>query len=108
MRVPSDTFSVKVVRSNGFARFRLTGRFDVEAIPALDDAIGELRRRDVVLDLRGITAMDSAAWLAVVAYQHRVHDTWGKDFRLVNTPDHFRRIFELTSSEYLLSEVVST
>jgi anti-anti-sigma factor len=107
MRVPSDSFSVRVAQLNGVARFRLAGRFDVMAIPALDEAIGQLRRRDVVLDLKGVTAMDSAAWLAVVAYEHRVHDAWGRELRLVNTPAHIRRIFELTASEYLLSEVVS-
>ncbi len=75
------------------------------AIPALDDAIGEIKRRDVVLDLGGVTFMDSAAWLAVMAYEHRVHD-WGMKFRLVNAPDHIRRIFELTATEYLLTEPV--
>jgi anti-anti-sigma factor len=105
LREASDAFSVDLERMNGAAHLRLSGRFDVSAIPALDDAIGPIRRRDVVLDLGGVTFMDSAAWLAVMAYEHRVHD-WGMKFRLVHTPPHIRRIFELTATEYLLTEPV--
>jgi hypothetical protein len=49
--------------------------------------------------------MDGAAWLAIMAYEHRVHD-WGMKFRLVRVPPAIRRIFELTATEYLLSEGV--
>ena len=102
---PSDTFSVDLERMNGAAHLRLAGRLDIAAIPALDDVIGEVRRRDVVLDLGAVTFMDSAAWLAVMAYEHRVHD-WGMKFRLIHAPAHIRRIFELTATEYLLTEQV--
>ncbi len=105
MRVPSDTFSVRVESLNGVARLLLSGRFDVAAIPALDDLIGQTQRRDVVMDLRRITSMDSAAWLAVMDLERRARD-WGKGLRLVNTPEPIRRIFELTATEYLLSETV--
>jgi anti-anti-sigma factor len=105
MRVPSDTFTVRVKRSNGTARLRLTGRFDAAAVETLDSLIGVVRQRDVVMDLEGITFMDSAGWLGVRAYERRVHD-WGKDVRLENAPEHVRRIFQLTATEYLLSEAV--
>ena len=62
-------------------------------------------RRDVILDLQAVTFMDSAAWLTIMAYEHRVHD-WGMKFRLVHVPAAIRRIFELTATEYLLSEPV--
>lgn len=104
MRV-TNVFSVELERLNGAAHLRLIGRLDSAAVPALDDAIGEIRRRDVVLDLGAVTFIDSAAWLALMAYEHRVH-AWGMKFRLVNAPDHIRRIFELTATEYLLSEAV--
>ena len=51
----------------------------------LDDAIAVIRRRDVILDLEAVTFMDGAAWLAIMAYEHRVHD-WGMKFRLVHVP----------------------
>ena len=105
MRVPTDTFTVHVKRSTGGARLRLTGRFDQAAVATLDALVGVVRDRDVILDLRGITSMDDAGWRGVVAYERLVHD-WGKDVRLENAPEQVRRIFELTSTEHLLSEVV--
>ena len=105
MRVPSDTFSVRVKQSNGALHLRLSGRFDSGAVAALDGLIGVGRSRDVVMDLERITFIDGAAWVALMAYDHRVHD-WGKDLRLVNTPAHLRRIFELTATEHLLAEAV--
>jgi hypothetical protein len=38
----------------------------------LDDAIAVIRRRDAILDLEAATFMDDAAWLAIMAYEHRV------------------------------------
>jgi anti-anti-sigma factor len=105
MRVPSDTFTVLVKRSPGNARLRLIGRFDAAAVEALDALIGVLRHRDVTMDLEGITFMDSAGWLGVMAYERRVHD-WGKEVRLENASEHIRRIFELTATERLLAEPV--
>ncbi len=107
MRVPSEFFSVQVQHAEGAARLRLAGRFDSAALPALDDTISDTRRRDVVMDLDGLTFMDGAAWLSVMAWEHRVHD-WGGDFRLVNVPGRIRKIFEVTETEYLLAEVVTT
>ena len=103
MLVPSEAFSVLVEPSNGTAHLRLSGRFDVAAVRALDDLIGVTQRLDVVMDVGDVTFMDGAAWLAVMDFEHRAHD-WGKELRLVNTPSHVRRIFELTATEYLLSD----
>lgn len=105
MRVPSDTFKVHVKRSTGTARLRLTGRFDAAAVTTLDALIGVVRDRDVTIDCKGITSMDGAGWLGVMAYERRIHD-WGKDVRLENAPEHVRRIFELTSTDHLLAEAV--
>jgi anti-anti-sigma factor len=107
MRVHSDTFTFRVMRSTSMARLRLTGRFDAAAVTALEALIGMLRHRDVTMDLEGITFMDSAGWLGMLAYERRVHD-WGKEVRLENAPEHVRRIFELTATERLLAEAVGT
>ena len=105
MRVPSDSFTVRVKRSTGTARLRLKGRFDAAAVETLDALIDLVRDRDVTMDLEGITFMDSAGWLGVMAYERRVHD-WDKEFRLENAPEHVRRILELTATERLLFETV--
>ena len=106
MRSHSDTFSVELERMNGATHLRLAGRFDIAAAHVLDDAIAVIRRRDVVLDLEAVTFIDSAAWLTIMAYEHRVHG-WGRKFQLVRVPAKIRGIFDLTGTEYLLSEAVS-
>ena len=103
MVLPSGTFSVRVESLNGAAHLRLSGRFDVAAVGALDDLVGGLVRLGVVMDLGDVTFLDDAAWLAVMDVEHRAHD-WGKELRLINTPAPIRRIFELTATEYLLSD----
>jgi anti-anti-sigma factor len=103
MQVPPEAFSVRVEPCNGAAHLRLSGRFDVVAVRAFDDLIGVTQKLDVVMDLRDVTFMDGAAWLAVMDFEHRAHD-WGKEVRLIETPSHVRRIFELTATEYLLSD----
>src|SRR6185436_951955 len=103
MLVPSEAFSVLVEPSNGTAHLRLSGRFDVAAVRALDDLIGVTQRLDVVMDVGDVTFMGGAAWLEVMDFEHRAHD-WGKELRLVNTPSHVRRIFELTASDHLISD----
>ena len=105
MRTLSDTFSVELERLNGATHLRLAGRFDVAATHVLDEAIAVIRRRDIILDFEAVTFMDGAAWLAIMAYEHRVRD-WGMKFRLAHVPAAIRRIFEVTGTEYLLSEPV--
>jgi anti-anti-sigma factor len=90
----------------GAARLRLAGRFDAVALSALDEVIRETRDRDVVMDLGGLTFIDGAAWLAVMAFERRVRD-WGGAFRVVNVHGRIRKIFELTQTEYLLAESIS-
>lgn len=105
MQVLSETFSVHAADSDDVSRLILTGRFDASALPALDAAVADAWGRHVILDLRGLTFMDGAAWLAVMSLEHRVKD-WGKDFGLVHVGRRIRKIFELTKTEYLLSEAV--
>ena len=71
-----------------------------ERAPAL-----ERGKRYALLDAFIFVPLLGAAWLAIMAYEHRVHD-WGMKFRLVHVPAAIRRIFELTATEYLLSEAV--
>ena len=106
MRVHSDSFTVQVESSAGTTTcLRLTGRLDAAAAETLESLIGVVGRRDVTMDLEGITSMDAAGWLGVLAYERRVLD-WGKDIRLENAPEHARRLFELTGTDHLLAEAV--
>ena len=84
------TYAAQPAISNGFTDSRFTRNLG-----------------NVVMDLDGLTFMDGAAWLAVMAWEHRVRD-WGRDLRVVNVPGRIRRIFELTETEYLLAEAVAS
>ena len=107
MRIPQEApFSIRVEHRAGAAHLCLSGRFDAVALPALDQVMGPSRDRDVVIDLEELTFMDGAAWLAVMAFEHRVRD-WGSTLRVVNVRGRIRKIFELTETEYLLAEPVS-
>ena len=101
----ADRFSVRVEDSHDACHVRLSGRLDASALPALEDAIGEVPHRDVVLDLEALTSMDGAAWIAVTRLENRVRDR-GNELHLVNAHGRIRTIFELTGTEHLLAEAV--
>jgi anti-anti-sigma factor len=103
MLAPGSHFSVQVELYAEAARIALEGEFDGSALPTIEDALVEAGDRDVVIDLDGLTFMDGAAWLAVMAHEHRVRHQ-GHDLRLVNAPKPVRRIFRDTQTEYLLRE----
>ena len=108
MRVPTTTHDLSIdvrQRSDG-THLCLMGRFDVRTRPALDDAIDQADRHDIVMDLAELTFMDGAGWLALMALEHRVHD-WGGQLSVVNVPWRIRKIFEATDTEYLLAEPVA-
>jgi anti-anti-sigma factor len=101
---PGSQFSVQVESGGGaVVRIALEGEFDGSALPTIEDAFVRAGDQDVVLDLDGLTFMDGAAWLAVMAHEHRVRDH-GHDLRLVNVPSPVRRIFRETKTEYLLRD----
>ena len=99
----SDTFSIDVQERSEATHLRLIGRFGVATRASLDRLIRRRWPHDVVLDLEGLTFMDGAAWLVVMDLHHRVDDG-GQRLQVVNVPARIRRIFEVTETEYVLSE----
>jgi len=102
MLAPESQFSVQIELGSDAIRIALEGEFDGSALPTIEDALVQAGDRDIVLDLDGLTFMDGAAWLAVMAHEHRVRDQ-GHDLRLVNVPTPVRRIFRDTKTEHLLT-----
>lgn len=108
MRVPHGRpFSIRVGERSEAAHLRLSGRFDAAAIPTLDAVADRVGDRDVLMDLGGVTFMDGAAWLAVMALEHRVRDR-GAALRVLDVRGPIRKIFERTETEYLLTEPIAT
>jgi anti-anti-sigma factor len=103
MLAPESQFSVQVELGADTVRIALEGEFDGSALPTIEDAFVRAGGQDVVLDLNGLTFMDGAAWLAVMAHEQRARDR-GHDLRVVNVPRPVRRIFRETKTEYLLRD----
>jgi anti-sigma B factor antagonist len=79
---------------------RLKGELDIAAVPVARDRIAELKGqgRDLLLDLRGLSFMDSSGlnlllWLAVES----ARDGW--DLSLIPGSSVVQRIFQLTGTE---------
>ena len=85
--------------SAGDALIALAGELDLSGAPALDEEIGRLAQSDdvrrVVLDLRGLSFLDSSG-LRVVALAARRLMAAGRQLTLVRGSETVQRVFEIT------------
>lgn len=95
MRVPAD-FKVDVRRSGPAVVIAPHGELDLVTTRLLRSTLEEQRdTRPLVLDLRGVSFMDSIG-LALVVEEHRRATSEGLEFRVVPGPDAVQRVFEMT------------
>jgi anti-anti-sigma factor len=97
-------FSVITEISGDQRRVRPTGELDIAARDALDSALAAAEAQgvgDVVLDLRGVSFMDSAGVHAAVDSVRRCKAT-GISLHVVPGSDRVQRLFRLTGTEMLL------
>jgi anti-sigma B factor antagonist len=76
----------------------LNGELDLVSGPALEEAMAALADSDaelVVVDLRGLTFMDSTGLHLLVQAQQWAHD-FGHRFALIRGPEQVQRLFDLT------------
>jgi anti-sigma B factor antagonist len=76
----------------------LSGELDMLAVPALEAAVRELcaqRVREIVLDLRGVTFMDSTG-LKATAAAHQICRRNSCTFSVIPGPTQIQTLFELT------------
>lgn len=92
-------FSVSTERSDTTARVRMTGELD---IGTAEEAEGQIREAEqdgsattVVLDLGGLTFMDSTGLRLLVAADARAREA-GRRLAIVRGPDAVQRVIELT------------
>lgn len=80
-----------------------TGELDAASAATLSEALDGARERGgpVVLDLAGVTFVDSSG-LRVIAAEHVAATDGGWSFRIVGPSDRVRRIFEMTGLDALL------
>ncbi len=81
-----------------------TGELDAASAATLGDALadGHVRSQNLVLDLAGVTFIDSSG-LRVIAAEHVAAAESGASFRIVGATDRVRRIFEMTGLEALIA-----
>jgi anti-sigma B factor antagonist len=84
---------------NGVTVVAPTGRLDVAGAPALKDAIGEALKNGqprVVLDMEGISFVDSTGLGSVIAALKQIRSSQG-DLRLAAPNQQVRVVLELTT-----------
>jgi anti-sigma B factor antagonist len=90
------------------ARVTATGELDLAAAPRLDETIGTLVGNDtvrrVVIDLAGVTFVDSTGLHALVK-RARSAGQDGIEFEVTRPSGHIRRLFVLTGMDQVISLV---
>jgi anti-anti-sigma factor len=94
----SGSLEIAVSQADGARLVRLTGEFDLAGVDGFERKLqGEPGSREdtLVLDLSGLTFIDSSGLRAVVMVDHRVRAE-GKRCLIVRGPERVERVLELT------------
>jgi len=94
----SGSLEIAVLQARGARLVRLTGEFDLAGVDGFERKLqGEPGRQEdtLVLDLSGLTFIDSSGPRAVVMVDHRVRAE-GKRCLIVRGPERVERVLELT------------
>jgi anti-anti-sigma factor len=95
----SKPFRVDVARDGDGVRITLEGELDIATAPALESALHDSHNGDAapdcrVLDLRGLTFMDSSGLRAILRANGAARrDGWA--LRIVAGPPAVQRVFEI-------------
>jgi anti-sigma B factor antagonist len=99
--VSHDDLVIDVDTERDRVHVRPVGELDLATVPRLDDELTRLREtgvRELVLDLRGVTFMDSTG-LSLTLRWSLAANRDGFDFSLVRGQGPIRRLFELTGMD---------
>jgi anti-sigma B factor antagonist len=98
---PPDLFSCEVGHNGSSAWVRPVGDLDLDTAHRVESALAGLRAegcRDLVLDLRELTFMDSTGLRLVIRWHTAARDE-GFRFAIVPGPEIVQRVFRLTGME---------
>jgi anti-sigma B factor antagonist len=99
-------FTAQVNSRNGVASIALRGKLDLATVSDLEGHLAPFESDGVaaiMLDLRELTFIDSVALKSLVRARERATRN-GKQLILVGARPSARRLFELTSTEYMLDD----
>ena len=98
---PPDPFSCDVGRNGNSAWVRPAGDLDLDTVRRVESALVELHEdgcRNLVLDLRGLTFMDSTGLRLVIRWHTAARDD-GFRFAVVPGTEVVQRVFRLTGMD---------
>src|SRR4051812_10790493 len=103
-----DHFRARTARAGDDTVMRLDGQLDMSGTfvlePQLDRIAAEDIDGDLLIDLRGVTFIDSSGLAALVGAHERLRDR-GVATRFVRGPDEVQRVFELSGFDVVLDFV---
>jgi anti-sigma B factor antagonist len=102
---PPDVFSCDVGRNDSMAWVRPAGDLDIDTVHHVESELAELREegcRNLVLDLRGLTFMDSTGLRLVIRWHTAARDD-GFRFAVVPGAEVVQRVFRLTGMDAYLT-----
>ena len=94
-------------RGNGLAHIALRGELDLSTVSRVQDELQEVESRSpdtLVLDLSGLSFLDSTGLRCVVTADERARDA-GRRFVLVKGPEPVQRVFAVTRLDERLEMV---
>jgi anti-sigma B factor antagonist len=93
-----EAFRVETDQSDRSLEVRFFGQFDYRAFDQVDALLTEAQlggNRIVVVDIRGLTSIDSSG-LKALLHAHLRATALGAHLRLIRGPDNVHRVFERT------------
>ena len=103
---PTSGFRTDLSANNGVARVSLSGELDLSSAPIAEEALNAVIAdgfRAIMVDLRDLRFIDSSGLRTLLQARNRA-DTSGKGLILVGASDSAQRLFELTGTQYLVSD----
>ena len=103
-------FSITVERNGAEARVRLEGELDIATTPGAEAELKRLEQDGaaaIVLDLRGLTFMDSTGLRLLVSADARAREA-GRRLTIIQGPEAVHRVLEITGLDTKLNVVAAS
>jgi anti-sigma B factor antagonist len=92
-----SSIDLSTTAGEGFVSLQLVGELDISNAPRVDQELRKIESEApaTVLDLRGLTFMDSTGLRLIVTADARAREE-GRRFALIRGPDSVDRVFRIT------------
>lgn len=94
METDGERLEVELVAVDGTNFITVTGEIDIATVRSLDAVLSGLSAQNLVVDLRGVTFMDSTGLHSLLRARNRVHGDGGEVRLLLGEAGHIRRLLD--------------